>query len=204
MHCGKGEEHGSVPPQRVANFNTSTTALQCPQLLYNMKYRSSNSTNCVHLISQWQPHCSQKHNYPGYPNTHHGLTNLENIFCLMFCFYKVKGCLKSGLCGYMSKSYFELIFLKVEWSGLVASMTPRGSQQHSLKKELKMHIHPNSQPISYSSLGHVWQIMSKHIVILKAEQVRWHSSSLPTQVFSLAPKYVSLTLLPFQKYSQNL
>ena len=73
-----------------------------------------------------------------------------------------------------------------------------------LKKELKMHIYRSSQPISYSSLGLVLQITSKHVVILKAEQEGWHSSSLPTQVFSLAPKYASLTLLPFQKYSQNL
>lgn len=38
------------------------------------------------------------------------------------------------------------------------------------EKDLKMHICPTSQPISYSSLGLVLHIMSKHIVSLKAKQ----------------------------------
>lgn len=50
------------------SLKNSTRAFQCPQLLYNVKYRSSASTDCIHLISKWQPHCSQKHDHPGYPD----------------------------------------------------------------------------------------------------------------------------------------
>lgn len=69
MFPATSECTGLFHSSRWQTNNTSTTAFQCSQFLYNMKC----TTNGIHLISQWQPHCSQtlytlqgSHNHPLY------------------------------------------------------------------------------------------------------------------------------------------